>query len=144
MTTDKPLLPDESSEPGPDARPVSDEPVEVVLPLSIPSPSPVATFQGNNYDLSAVVAVTIGALILVTCMTCNFAYYLMPCLPLILGVFGLLTAKNAVDPERTKQLSWLSVGTGAVILLLLMVLILAYAGLIVWAISTSGSSDFSF
>ena len=103
---------------------------------------PTVTFQGNSYDLTAVVGVIIGVFTLLTCMTCNFAYYLLPCLTIGLGIFGLATAKSAVDSERTKQLSWITIGAGAVIILLTIAFLLAYAGLFFLIAASSG--EFSF
>src|SRR5688572_24915499 len=71
---------------------------------------PPITFQGNNYDLAAVVGVTIGGITLLSCATCNLGFYLLPCLPLILGLVGLIAAKDSVNPERTRLLSWISIG----------------------------------
>lgn len=92
-------------------------------------PIPVVTFQGNNYDLVAVVAVTVGGVTLLTCGTCNLGMYVLPFAPLILGLIGLLTAKDSINPQRTKLLSWLSLGAGVIILLLALVLIIIYVGL---------------
>jgi hypothetical protein len=101
---------------------------------------PVVTFEGNNYDLAAVVGVTIGGIVLLSCATCNLGFYVFPFLPIILGLVGLLTAKDSVNPERTKLLSWLSLGSGALILLLILLLVIAYIAIIVIAIASEGES----
>jgi hypothetical protein len=101
---------------------------------------PVVTFEGNNYDLAAVVGVTIGGIVLLSCATCNLGFYVLPFLPIILGLVGLLTAKDSVNPERTKLLSWLSLGSGALILLLILLLVIAYIAIIVIAIASEGES----
>jgi len=95
---------------------------------------PTITFQGNSYDLASVVGVTIGGVTLLTCATCNLGYYCLPIIPIILGIIGLISAKDSVDPERTKLLSWLSLGSGSLIILLILLLVAAYIGLIVFAI----------
>ncbi|MFN8457040.1 MAG: hypothetical protein U0401_20645, partial [Anaerolineae bacterium] len=84
---------------------------------------PQVTFEGNNYDLMAVIGVTVGAVVLLTCSTCNLGIYVLPFAPIILGIIGLITAKNSVNPERTKLLSWLSLGAGLLILVLAIILI---------------------
>ncbi|MEW5959791.1 MAG: hypothetical protein AB1801_18860 [Chloroflexota bacterium] len=95
---------------------------------------PQITFLGNSYDLTAVVGLTIGAVVLLSCATCNLGYYCLPFVPIILGIIGLVAAKDSVNPDRTKLLSWLSVGSGAAILLLMFVFIALYVGFIVFAI----------
>jgi hypothetical protein len=111
-------------------------------PEAIPTPEPVVTFRGNNYDLLAVVGVTIGAVILFSCVTCNFGFYCLPFLPIVAGAVGLASAKDSVDPERTRLLSWLSIGSGGIILLLILLIVIAYVGFFAFAIATEGSSGF--
>ncbi len=96
---------------------------------------PVVTFRGNSYDLTAVVAVTIGGVILLTCATCNLGWYCLPFVPIILGLIALIAAKDSVDPERTKLLSWIGIGSGAAIILLLVIFFVAYLGFIFFAIA---------
>ena len=96
---------------------------------------PVVTFAGNNYDLMAVVGVTVGGIVLLSCATCNMGFYCLPLVPIVLGVVGLISAKDSVNPERTRLLSWLSVGSGGVILLLLLLFIAAYIFIIFFAIA---------
>jgi hypothetical protein len=97
------------------------------------------TFQGNSYDLASVVGVTIGAVTLLTCATCNMGFYCLPIIPIVLGIIGLVSAKDSVDPERTRLLSWLSLGSGAVIVLLILLVIAAYIGIIIFAVATEGN-----
>jgi hypothetical protein len=100
---------------------------------------PTITFQGNNYDLAAVVGVIIGGITLLSCATCNLGFYLLPFLPLILGLIGLITAKDSVNPERTRLLSWLSIGSSAIIILLILAVVILYIGFIVYAVANEGS-----
>jgi hypothetical protein len=148
---DNPPMPDLSSdteEPVPTVpidSPEIDQPLSadvIDVAQSTGGARPTVTFQGNTYDLSAVIGVTVSAFTLLTCMTCNFAYYLLPCLTIVFGIFGLVTASNAVDAERTKQLSWITIGAGLVIILLITVFMLAYVGLFFLIAVSSG--DFSF
>lgn len=106
------------------------------------SSTPAITFQGNSYDLVSVVGVTIGGITLLSCATCKLGFYCLPLLPIILGAIGLVAAKDSVDPERTKLLSWISLGSGAIILLLILLFVAAYIILIVFAVATEGSSGF--
>jgi hypothetical protein len=99
---------------------------------------PAITFQGNSYDLAAVVGVTIGGITLLSCATCNLGVYLLPFLPLILGLIGLITAKDSVNPERTRLLSWISIGSGAAILLLILAVIVLYIGFFAFAMANEG------
>ena len=113
-------------------------PVDASAPDSAPirqvSSRPGITFQGNSYDLTAVIGVTIGAVVVLSCATCNLGFYCLPFIPIILGIIGLAAAKDAVDPDRTKLLSWFSVGSGAAILLLMFVFVALYVGFIVFTI----------
>jgi hypothetical protein len=100
------------------------------------------TFMGNTYDLFALVGVTIGGVVLMTCVTCNLGYYCLPFVPIVLGVIGLATAGDSVNPERTRLLSWISLGSGAVILLLIILAIALYIGFIIFAIAMDNNGGF--
>jgi hypothetical protein len=56
------------------------------------------------------------------------------------GIIGLVSAKDSVDPERTRLLSWLSLGSGAVIVLLILLVMVAYIGVITFAVATEANS----
>ena len=100
------------------------------------------TFRGNSYDLMSVVGVTVGGMTLLTCATCNMGFYCLPIVPIILGIIGLVAAKDSVDPERTKLLSWLSVGSGAVILILIAAFIIIYIAFVFFAVVAAESGGF--
>ncbi|MCB0210657.1 MAG: hypothetical protein KDJ52_15060 [Anaerolineae bacterium] len=109
---------------------------------SIPVPSPMSSaagvgsiFQGNGYDLAAFVGVIVGGMTLLSCFTFGVGQYCMPIIPIILGVIGLLTAKDSLNPDRTRRLSWLSIAAGAVILLLIIIFVGFYIGLIVFGVA---------
>lgn len=87
---------------------------------------PTITFMGNSYDLTSVVAVTVGGVVLFTCFTCNLGWYCLPIIPIILGIVALVSAKDSVDPERTKKLSWLGIGSGVAIIILVVLAFVAY------------------
>ncbi|MBN1993965.1 MAG: hypothetical protein JW953_14795 [Anaerolineae bacterium] len=96
---------------------------------------PTITFRGNGYDIAAVVGVTVGAVMLLSCVTCNLAYYVFPFIPVILGIVGLVLAKDSVNPERTRLLSWFSLGSGAFFFVVAFLCVAAYIGFIVFAIA---------
>lgn len=83
-------------------------------------------YQGNSYDLMALVGVIIAVLVLFTCVTCNFGLYCLPFIPIVLGIIGLFSAKDAVNPARTKLLSWISIVSGIVILAVIALAIVVY------------------
>ncbi|MCU0519474.1 MAG: hypothetical protein MUF84_02100 [Anaerolineae bacterium] len=84
------------------------------------------TFRANGLDVTALGALASGLLVLVTCITCGQASYCLPLLPLVLGFAGLVTAKDAVDPKRTRLWSWLGIGSAAATILLIALAIAAY------------------
>ena len=100
---------------------------------------PQVTFLGNSYDLTAVVAVTAGAMVAVPCLTCNMGSYCLPLVPIVLGLVGLISAKDSVDPERTRLLSWLGIGGGALVFGLIVLGILLYVGFMAFMI-TAGAA----
>jgi hypothetical protein len=106
---------------------------------------PKVTFMGNSYDLTAVAGVTTAGVTLFACGTCGTGFYCLPLVPVILGAVGLLSLKDAVDPERTKKLSWISIGVGALFLALVALLFLvylAYFGFIFFLVASDGGSGF--
>lgn len=100
---------------------------------------PAATFQGNGYDLAAIVGVTTGIIVLLMCGTGGMGIYCLPIVPIIFGAIGLMTARDSVNPDRTKLLSWLSLGAGGLFLLLILLAVVAYVGLIAFAIASGGN-----
>ncbi len=58
------------------------------------------TFMGNTYDLAALGALGSGALVLFSRLTCNMGYYCLPLIPLLLGLVGVISAREAVNKER--------------------------------------------
>ena len=111
------------------------EPAGVATAERESAAKPTVTFMGNNYDLMSVVGVTVGGIVLLGCFTCNLGWYCLPFIPIVLGAIGLAMAKESVDPDRTRLLSWLSVGSGAIILALLIAGIILYVFFIFFAIA---------
>lgn len=124
----------------------SDEPV-VVIPSSegtaerAGSSRVQITFMGNSYDLTAVVAVVTGGVIAFSCLTCNMGYYCLPVIPVVLGVVGLISAEDSADPKRTRLLSWIGIGSGGVVLLLIILAIVLYVAFIALAIVLGAAAE---
>jgi len=87
------------------------------------------TFMGNTYDLAALGALSSGVLVLFSCLTCNLGYYCLPFIPLLLGLVGIVSAREAVNKERTRLWSWLGIGAGIVVIV---AGILAVMGVCLW------------
>jgi hypothetical protein len=111
---------------------------EVTVPSTASEPSrpaaPEATFRGNAYDLAALGALSSGIVILFSCLTCNLGYYCLPLLPLVLGLIGLLSARQSVEEERTRLWSWLGIAAGGFIVLLVIAGVVLYIAFIVLAV----------
>jgi hypothetical protein len=89
-----------------------------------------ATFTGNAYDLTSLVALACAGVLLFLCGTCNMGFYCLPIFAAILGVVGLIAARQAVNPMRTRIWSWIGVGSGVLVLLLAAIAFVLYVGLI--------------
>jgi len=98
-----------------------------------------ATFTGNTYDLSSLGALACAGVLLFLCVTCNMGFYCLPVLAIVLGVVGLLAARQAVDPMRTRLWSWIGVGSGILVLLLAAISFVLCFGLILLAALASAN-----
>ena len=96
------------------------------------------TFMGNTYDLAALGALGSGALMLFSCLTCNIGYYCLPFIPLLLGLVGIVSAREAVNKERTQLWSWLGIGAGVIVLV---VTLLACLGSCLWFILMMANAE---
>ena len=85
---------------------------------------PEKKYTGNDYDLYAVVAGTLGASTLLMCLSFNMAFYCLPLAPFILGIIALRKANTSVDPQRTRNLAILGIAGGGMGLLFLLAMIL--------------------
>jgi hypothetical protein len=97
-----------------------------VTPAAPGPAGPRITFQGNSVDLTSLGALATGALMLVSCLTCNMGFYCLPLVPVVLGLIGLLQARQAVDPERTRRFAWLGIAAGALIIFVTVTLVVLY------------------
>ncbi len=94
-------------------------------------PRPQVTFMGNSYDLTAVIAVATGGTVAFSCLTCNMGFYCLPIVPIVLGLIGLLSAEESADPDRTRMLSWIGIGSGGLVFLLMVLAIVLYVAFII-------------
>ena len=102
--------------------------------------APEVTFKGNTYDLAALGALASGVVVLFSCLTCNMGFYCLPLLPLVLGLIGLLSSRQAVEEERTRLWSWLGIAAGGFIVLLTIAGVVLYIAFIVLAVVAQGSA----
>ncbi len=129
---------DETVSSGPAADAAGDASREVTAPSTMsetPRPAaPGVTFRGNAYDLAALGALSSGVVVLFSCLTCNMGFYCLPLLPLVLGLIGLLSARQSVEQERTRLWSWLGIATGGLIMLLVIAGVVLYIAFVVLVI----------
>ncbi len=101
---------------------------------------PEATFKGNTYDLAALGALISGIIALFSCVTCGMGIYCLPLVPLVLGLIGLLSARQSVQEERTRLWSWLGIAAGGFIVLLTIAGIVLYVAFVVLAVAAGGTA----
>jgi hypothetical protein len=134
---------DETVSPGPVVNTTGGASGEVAAPgpaSETPRPAaPEVTFRGNTYDLAALGALASGALVLFSCLTCNLGFYCLPLVPIVLGLIGVLAARQSVNEQRTRVWSWLGIAAGAFIVLLVVAGIVLYVAFIVLAVVAGGA-----
>jgi hypothetical protein len=127
---------DETTSTGPAADETGGASQEVIAASEISRlTAPEATFKGNTYDLAALGALASGVVVLFSCLTCNMGFYCLPLLPLVLGLIGLLGARQSVEGERTRLWSWLGIAAGGFIVLLTIAGVVLYIAFIVLAVA---------
>ena len=109
----------------PDSSPV----VEYAAPAESGPARPAAIFTGNWYDLAAMGAFASGLLAVFLCLTLNYGNYCLPFLPLVLGLIGVLMARQAVNSDRARLWSWVGLGIGIALVALLVLCVVLYFGL---------------
>ncbi len=85
---------------------------------------PRATFTANANDLIALGALVSGLTLLLSCVTGDMFRCCLPLLPLLLGAIGLASARQAVDENRTRLWSWVGLGSGAIVVLFIALILL--------------------
>jgi hypothetical protein len=71
-------------------------------------------YKGNSQDLTALLAAVMSVTVLLSCMG---GAYCLPIAAFLLGIVGFANAAKAVDPQRTKLLSGISLGIGGLMFL---------------------------
>jgi hypothetical protein len=66
--------------------------------------------------------------------------YCLPLLPLVLGLIGLLSARQSVEEERTRLWSWLGIAAGGFLVLLAIAGVVLYIAFIVLAVAAGGTT----
>jgi hypothetical protein len=96
-----------------------------------------APYQGNSQDLGALLAAIMAG---TTLFSCVGGAYCLPVLAAALGLAAYLKADQAVDPRRTRILSGISLGVGALMLLCIVGYLVMVMGFVFFsiAVSTSG------
>ena len=83
-------------------------------------------FVGNTYDMVSLAALIVSGVLLFSCATGNYGFCCLPPLAIILGAIGLLSAKRARDPKRTRIMSAIGIGGGTLTLLLILAAVALY------------------
>ncbi|MFZ0545933.1 MAG: hypothetical protein WAM60_10875 [Candidatus Promineifilaceae bacterium] len=71
-------------------------------------------YKGNSQDLMALLAAVMAGTVLFSCFG---GLYCLPIVAFLLGIVGFLNASKAVDPQRTRLLSSVSLGVGGLMLM---------------------------
>ena len=121
-------IPEPESVAEPEPVPESAQPPEEVTHIEAAAleEEPEVTYKGNGIDLTALAALASAALVAGTCMTCNMGFYCLPFLSIILGIVGLVAADSSVNKTRTRLFSWIGIGTGAALVLLIALFVVGY------------------
>ncbi len=80
-------------------------------------------YKGNSTDLAALVALVLGV---VTLGSCCGAIYCVPIVGVLLSVLGLINARKAYDPSRTRRFSLIGLVTSGVVVLIIVGAIVVY------------------
>ena len=95
-----------------------------VAPPASSTQTPAPTFVGNSNDVLAIVAATLAGVTVFGCLTMNYGFYCLPIVTLIVGAVALVNAKSSVQPDRTRRWGWIGLGTGGVLLLMMVAVML--------------------
>lgn len=123
---------------------------DLVSPAPSQTPSPVTasgqptpSFIGNTSDLMAIIAATVALISGLCCISGGYGLYCLPVVGIVLGALAVANARSSVNPDRTRQWGWISLGvSGAVLLLIIVafVCIVLFYGAAIWAAFTSSPS----
>lgn len=87
------------------------QPVPLVAPTST---APETRYEGNSFDLYALIAGIVGVTSLGLCFTGNSLIYCLPFVPLVFGIIALRNSARALNPGRTRTMGWIGVAAGIV------------------------------
>ena len=93
-------------------------------------------YKGNNNDLLSLVAVVLG---FVTLGSCFGGVYCMPFLALALGAIAYFNAEQSVDPDRTRRMALIGLGTSLVLFLALAAFAFLYFFFIIMAFAVGSA-----
>jgi len=108
-------------------------PAPAAAPVPAAPAKPAPSFLGNANDLVALIAAVSGAAIFGACFASLAAW----CVPLVLGIIGLVLAKEAIDPKRARILSAVGIVSMVVLFLLFIAFVVLYVVFIAWLMRTS-------
>ncbi len=105
---------------------VEAEPPKADIPIPV---GPSVTFQGNNYDLAALISIITALPFVLSLVTCGVGFYFLPFISIPLAIVGLIKANDSFDPKRTKKFCWMSLGVNGIIILLGLLAMFLFIGL---------------
>ncbi len=91
--------------------------------------APRATFVGNTNDLIALISLILALTSLALCFSFSYGVYCLPVIALLFGIVALATGRSSLQPERTRQWGWISVGISSAMVLLVLLLCICMAAI---------------
>ena len=120
-------------------------PAASIAPAQLPPPAPSAAtqaaeprYEGNSYDLYALIAGIVGITFLGLCFSGNMLFYCLPFVPLVFGIIALRNSSRSLNPSRTRTMGWIGIAAGAVGLLIILVFALFFAVYLAFIFSFMG------
>ncbi len=92
-------------------------------PPAVPSTEPTTEkrYEGNSFDVYALIAGIVGVTSLGMCFSGNMLVYCLPFVPLVFGIIALRNSARALNPSRTRTMGWIGIAAGVVGVLVLVV-----------------------
>lgn len=78
-------------------------------------------YEGNSFDVYALIAGIVGVTSLAMCFTGNMLIYCLPLVPLVFGIIALRNSSRALNPSRTRTMGWIGIAAGALGVLVLLI-----------------------
>lgn len=103
--------------PTPDTPPAQLTPPAVTNTAQAPEPH----YEGNSFDLYALIAGIVGVTSFAMCFSGNMLIYCLPFVPLVFGIIALRNSARALNPGRTRTLGWIGIAAGALGVFVLLV-----------------------